>query len=119
MVPIMRTMEAGKSSLCIRGYSKKLEDGTYVGISLRPYLAVCGRSHGEARHKMDQLLRAYLEDAIRDERLPVVLKQAAPLSCRVEYLVASCVGAVSSVIRSLQSFKLEPILRPVAARRHA
>lgn len=89
-------------SIQINGYTKDLGNGRFVGVAIRPFLAVEARSHGEARHKLQQLCHAYLEDAAEDGRLRDVLRQTAPFKMRAEYGLAWLIHNLNHSVEPFQ-----------------
>jgi hypothetical protein len=73
-----------------------------VAVCLKPNLVVEGSTQVEARHKLEQLLDAYVDDAVKDGHLEHFMAQRAPLRFRVEY----CVGRLKRLALALnRSFK--------------
>lgn len=67
-----------------------------MAACLQPYLVVKGRTPGEAKERMNALLRAYIDDAVSDGTADVLLRRRAPLSLYAQYSFACVVHAVRS-----------------------
>jgi hypothetical protein len=85
----------------VRGYSKHVGGGRYIAVSLRPYLVVQAHSHGEARHRLGQLIDAYLDDAYKDGRLGDALARRAPVNYRLAYAKAWLTHHLTSSIKPI------------------
>lgn len=86
----------------LRGYIKERPHGRFVAVCLKPNLVVEGSTQSEAFHKLQQLICAFVEDAVKDGHLEHFMAQRAPLRFHVEYGV----GQVKRLARALnQSFK--------------
>jgi predicted RNase H-like HicB family nuclease len=58
---------------------RRHSDGKYVAVCLRPYLVAEGKSLGEAKQMLLQLLDGYIHDAVKDGTLDLFLRRRAPL----------------------------------------
>ena len=89
---------AKSKSYVLRCYIKQVASGEYVGVCLRPNLVVQARSEREAKHRLQELIKAYVKDAIRDGALDHFMSQRAPVRFYLEY----CTGWLQAVLRSMK-----------------
>lgn len=79
----------------VRGYIHRSGD-RYVAITMQPYLAVEGKSFGEARHKMDVLIKAYLADALVNGEFDQAMARKAPFRNQCVYFLIACLHLMST-----------------------
>jgi hypothetical protein len=79
----------------LRGYVKERPDGRFIGVCLRPNLIVEGRSSGEALHKLQGLIHAYVQDAVKDGNLAQMMSLRAPATFYREYWTGRVLLALS------------------------
>jgi hypothetical protein len=96
-------MGANSKRFTVRCFSRPIESG-YMAVCLQPYLVVKGRTSGEAKERMNALLRAYIEDAVADGTADVLMRRRAPLSLYAQYGIACVVHALR---RSTETYTTE------------
>lgn len=95
---------AAPKSYVLRGYIKQVANGRYVGVCLRPNLAVEADSKDEAFRKLHDLIRAYANDAARDGQLDYFMKRRAPGRFYAEYAVGRAQTFVHALNRPFLTF---------------
>lgn len=91
----------------LRAYVKGRPNGRFVAVCLKPNLVVEGSTQVEARQKLEELLDAYVDDAVKDGHLEHFMAQRAPLRFRVEYWVGRLKRLAHALNRSFKPFNIE------------
>jgi hypothetical protein len=86
----------------LRGFIRRVEDGSYEGICLTLNLPVRGRSMEEVDRKLHELIVAYLRDAVRDGTWDEFVPRRAPLS----YYAAYNWYRLLATLHAINDFKL-------------
>jgi predicted RNase H-like HicB family nuclease len=95
------TVAQKQQAYVLRGYIKERPNGRFVAVCLKPNLVVEGSTQSEAFRRLQQLIYAYIEDAVKDGHLEHFMAQRAPLRFHVEYGV----GRLQGLALALKSFK--------------
>src|SRR4030095_13947042 len=69
----------------VRGYIRRLRNGKYLGVCLTLHLVVEAETQAAARAKLEDLIDAYVDDAIENDEVDAFIPRRAPLSFYGEY----------------------------------
>lgn len=74
-------------TIVLRGYFKELPTGKHLGVCLTLNLVVEADSFERARRKLNDLIAAYLRDAIEHHEVDRFVPRRAPLSFYADYWI--------------------------------
>lgn len=75
------------SPYLLRGYVRRLIGGKWLGVCLTLNLVVEADSREGAKDKLEQLIDAYVNDAIENDEVDAFIPRRAPVSFYVEYFL--------------------------------
>jgi predicted ATPase len=91
-------LEMDPRQIVVRGYVKQVGRLQFVGVCLTLNLVVQGESQDEALDKLQELIKAYLCDALDKNELDTFFPRRAPVGFYMEYAL----GKARSWIHTLQ-----------------